>query len=76
MERGEILKASKENLEWFNKNYDCLREKYDNQWIIVQGKEVVAKGSTYGQITKLLKKEDKKSALIEFMDSKQMAMFF
>ncbi len=76
MEKGEMLRLSRENLEWFNKNYDCLKKEYANQWIVVQRKEVVAKGSTYDQIKKLLKKEDSQSALIEFMNSKQIAMFF
>ncbi len=76
MQKGEILRISRKNLEWFNENYDCLKKEYDNQWIVVQGQKVVAKGSTYDQIKKLLKKEDVKSALVEFMDSKQMAMFF
>jgi hypothetical protein len=75
-EKGEFLKASRENLEWFTKNYDNLKRKYDNQWVAIQKKEVVATSSTYDQIVKALDKENRKNAIVEFIDSKQLAMFF
>lgn len=75
-EKGELLKLSTENLEWFKKNYANLRRKYDNQWVAIQKKKVVAYGSTYNQITRTLKKEDKRTAVVEYIDSQQLAMFF
>jgi hypothetical protein len=75
-EKGELLRLSKENLEWFKENYNSLKKKYNNQWVAIQKKEVVACGSTYDQITEALKKEDKQSAVVEFIDSQQLAMFF
>lgn len=76
LEKTQILKASQENLEWLKENYESIRKNYDNQWIIVQKREVVAKGSTFEQIKKCLQKADSKSALVEFVDSNNMAMFF
>lgn len=76
LEKAQILKASQENLEWFKDNYESLKKEYDNQWIIVQKREVVAKGSTFEQIKKCLQKTDRKSALVEFVDSNNLAMFF
>jgi hypothetical protein len=76
LEKVEILKASRDNLEWFKDNYESLKKEYDNQWIIVQKRTVVAKGSTYEQIKKCLQKVDTKSALIEFVGSNDLAMFF
>jgi hypothetical protein len=73
LEKAQILKASQENLEWFKDNYEALKKDYDNQWIIVQKREVVAKGSTFEQC---LQKMDRKSALVEFVDSNNLAMFF
>jgi hypothetical protein len=75
-EKGDFLRLSRENLEWFTKNYGNLKRKYANQWVVIQRKEVVASSSTYDQIVVALKKEDRKSAIIEFIDSKQLAMFF
>lgn len=75
-EKGELLRLSRENLEWFKDNYKCLKRKYDKQWIVIQKKEVVASDSTYDRIVDYLKKEDKKSAIVEFVDSNQIAMFF
>lgn len=76
MDKGALLQASIGNLEWFKENYESLRKEYDNQWIIVQKKGVVAKGSTFEQIKKCLQKVDAKSALVEFIDSNNVAMFF
>jgi predicted RNA-binding protein len=74
--KSELFKSSMENLEWFKRNYENIRKDCDNQWVVIQNKKVVAKASTYENIARTLKKEDKKSAMIEFIDSNQLAMFF
>jgi len=48
----------------------------DNQWVVIQNKKIVAKGSTHEKIANMLGKPDKKTAIVEFIDSKQLAMFF
>jgi peptidyl-tRNA hydrolase len=75
-EKDELFKLSRENLEWFKENYKNIRRDYINQWIVIQNKKIIAKGSTYENITNMLKKADKKAAIVEFIDSKQLAMFF
>lgn len=75
-ENEELFKLSNENLEWFKANYKSLRKDFDNQWVVIQNKRVVAKGSTFEEITEILKQPDRKTALVEFIDSKQLAMFF
>jgi hypothetical protein len=75
-EKDEVFRLSKENLEWFRDNYKSIRRKYDNQWVAVREREVVASSSSYDQVIGSLKKEDMKSAIVEFVDSKQIAMFF
>ncbi|MGA2768927.1 MAG: DUF5678 domain-containing protein [Candidatus Bathyarchaeia archaeon] len=75
-EKDELFKLSRENLEWFKENYKNIRRDYNNQWIVIQNKKIIAKGSTYENITNMLKKADKKAAIVEFIDSKQLAMFF
>jgi hypothetical protein len=74
--KSELFKSSMENLEWFKDNYKTLVKNYNNQWVIIQNKKIVAKGSTYEKIASVLKEADKKSALVEFISSKQLAMFF
>jgi len=76
IEKTESFRLSRENLEWFKENYENLKRKYDNQWVIVQKREVVGHSSTYDDIIELLKKRDRKNAMVEFIDSKQIAMFF
>jgi hypothetical protein len=74
--KSELFKSSMENLEWFKQNYKNIKKDCDNQWVVIQNKKIVAKASTYENITRILKKEDKKSAMVEFIDSNQLAMFF
>lgn len=76
IEKDELFKLSRENLEWFKENYKSLKKDCNNQWVVIQNKKVVAKGSTYENILNTLKKADKKTAIVEFIDSKQLAMFF
>ena len=75
-EQNEILRLSRGNLEWLKENYNQIKKKHDNEWVAIQRNEIVATASTYDQITKKISKEDKKSAIIEFIDSNQLAMFF
>lgn len=75
-EQNDLLKLSRENLEWYKENYSKIKKKHDNKWVAIQRKEIVATGSTYDQIAKRITKEDKKSAIIEFIDSNQLSMFF
>lgn len=75
-EQNELLKLSRENLEWYKANYSKIKKKHDNEWVAIQRKEIIATGSTYDQIAECIKKQDRKSAIIEFIDSNQLAMFF
>jgi hypothetical protein len=76
--KEELFKLSRENLEWLKENYRNLRKNFDNQWVVIQNKQIVAKGSTYKNIVNSLEKLklDKRTAIVEFIDSKQLAMFF
>jgi hypothetical protein len=76
IEKAELFKHSTENLEWFKDNYKTLMKKYNNQWIVIQNKKIIATGSKYEKTVSILKHIDKKSAIVEFIDSKQLAMFF
>jgi hypothetical protein len=75
MEKGELLQASVKNLEWFRDNYEEIQKKYDKQWVVIENKRIIASCSTYDGIMKM-KMTEKKTALVEFIDSEQMAMFF
>jgi hypothetical protein len=72
----QLFKTSCDNLKWFEENHDSLIEEYDNKWIIVQNKKIVATDSDFESIMEALKKHDPKTALVEYMHSEQIAMFF
>jgi len=76
IEKDELFKLSRENLEWFKENYKNIRKDCNNQWVVIQNKKIVAKGSMYENIATILKQPDKKAAIAEFIDSKELAMFF
>jgi thymidylate kinase len=75
MEKAELVQVSVKNLKWFRDNYDEIQKKYDKQWVVIDNKRVVANCSTYDEILKA-KLAEKKTALVEFIDSEQIAMFF
>jgi hypothetical protein len=74
--KTELFRASRENLEWFRDNYKTLVKDCNGQWVVIQNRKIIAKGSTYEKIAGILKETDKKSAIVEFVDSRQLAMFF
>ncbi|MCJ7469573.1 DUF5678 domain-containing protein [Candidatus Bathyarchaeota archaeon] len=76
MEKAELFKNSKENLEWFKENYEDLKKKYDERWIVIDNKTVVKSASTFDEILALVRKHDPNKVIVEYMQSKQIAMFF
>lgn len=78
MQKVEMFKISKSNGEWFRENYEDLKRKYDNQWVLIRDRKVVETASTFDGIMKILRerKYDLNTTLIEYLQSKQIAMFF
>ena len=77
LEKAVLLKNSRENLEWFRDNYDDLKKDFDKQWVIVQNKAVIGNCSTYDEVLRKVKGDhSKKTTMVEFIDSEQIAMFF
>lgn len=75
MGKEELLHASMQNLEWLQDNYDQLKKNYDKQWVVIENRKIVSNCSTYDEIMKT-NVTKKPTALIEFIDSEQIAMFF
>ncbi|MGD0160798.1 MAG: DUF5678 domain-containing protein [Candidatus Bathyarchaeia archaeon] len=76
MEIDEIFKLSRENAEWLKENYESLKKKYDNKWVIIQEKKVVHSSSMFDEVMKAARKYDPKTVIVEFMQTQQIAMFF
>jgi len=73
---GEVLSKSNRNLEWLRDNYDELKQKYDKQWIIIDNQSVIHSASSYSEIMKAMQTENKNTAIVKFMTSEPVAMFF
>lgn len=76
MEKAELFKNSKENIEWFKENYEDLKKKYDGRWIVIDNKTVVKSAGTFDEILALVRKHNPNKVIVEYMQSKQIAMFF
>ena len=78
MEKAKLFRISRENAEWFSQNYENLKRKYDNRWIIIHNKKIAESASTFNDIMELMRdhKYDPNSILVEYMQRKTIAMFF
>ncbi len=56
MEKEELFKISRENIKWLKENYEDLKRKYDNSWIMIHNKKVAESTSTFNEIMKTAKK--------------------
>jgi len=72
----EMFRVSNENLDWFSKNYNALKKKYDNHWIIVKDKKIVGQGNSFEEINNIARKYKPSDILVEYVQTKQVAMFF
>jgi hypothetical protein len=73
---SSLFKSSRENLEWFKKNYDYLTKSYDKCWVIIAEKKVVGSSSSFDEVLSIAKKYDPSSIIVEFIESEPIAMFF
>lgn len=76
MRRNEMFEVSRQNIEWFKKNYNRLKRDYDKRWVMIQDRKVVTSASTFDEIMKIVRKHDSNKILVEYMQSEPIAMFF
>ena len=76
MEKAELFKTSRRNVEWLKENYESLKRKYDNRWIVIQNNKVVESASTFDEIMKAIRKHDPNKIFVEYIQSEPVAMFF
>jgi hypothetical protein len=75
LEKIDLLECSNKNLDFLEHNFQSIKKKFDKQWVVIQDSKIIANGSTYDEI---MKKQipRKETAIIQFIDSEQIAMFF
>jgi len=71
-----MFEISRRNAEWLKENYDSLKKEFDNSWIMIQDREVIANASTFDEIMKAIRKHDPNRILVEYIQSEPVAMFF
>jgi len=76
VERAELFKISRRNVEWLKENYESLKREYDKLWIMIQDRKVVRSASTFDEIMKTVRKHDPNKILVEYITSEPIAMFF
>lgn len=67
----EMLQSSEEDLEWFNKNSQQIREKFAKQIIAIKDKKIIANAKNNKELLKKLEEEkiDDSEVLIEVISS-------
>ena len=76
MERKELFEISRKNAEWLKDNYETLKKKYDNKWIVIHDRKVVTSASSFDEILNTVRKHDPSRILVEYIQSEPVAMFF
>lgn len=71
-----MFEVSRQNIEWFKKNYNRLKRDYDKRWVMIQDRKVVTSASTFDEIMEIVRKHDSNKILVEYMQSEPIAMFF
>jgi len=73
---AEAFDISLENLKWLRENYSRLKKQYDKKWVVIFKKRVVESGDTFEEILPATKKYEPSSIAVEYIQSKEIAMFF
>lgn len=76
MEKSELFQISRKNTEWLKENYESLKRKYDNRWIMIKNEKVIKSASTFDEIMNTIRKHDPNKILVEYIQSKPVAIFF
>ena len=53
----EVLTKLEQNDQWLNENYDKLKADYNNQWVAILNKTVIAHSADLKRLVMKLKKE-------------------
>jgi len=76
LEKQQIFNIWKENTEWFRKNYERFKREYDNKWILIRNKKIIAVESKLSKIMEIAKRYNPNEIMVEYLQSKKIAMFF
>jgi len=76
MEKNELFQISRRNTEWLKDNYENLKTKYDNCWVLIRDRKVVRSASSFDEIMIDVKKHDPNEILVEYIQTEPVAMFF
>ena len=73
---NEMFDIARGNAEWLKENFDAIKKEYDNRWVIIEDKKIIKSASTFDEVMETVRKHDPNKVLVEFIESKPIAMFF
>jgi len=76
METNKMFEISRRNAEWLKENYENLKKEYDNHWVMIRDRRVIETASTFDEIMRAIRNHNPNEILVEYIQSKQIAMFF
>jgi hypothetical protein len=77
MSAVNVLTKLEQNDKWLNENYDKLKADYNNQWVAILNKAVIAHNPDLKQLVKELKKQYPDSynqIAVEYITSEELGL--
>jgi hypothetical protein len=71
-----MFDVARGNAEWLKENFDAIKKEYDNHWVIIEDKRIIKSASTFDEVMEIVRKHDPNKVLVEYIESKPIAMFF
>ncbi len=74
----ELLQEAEGNLEWFQENFERIKEQFEKQIIAVKDKKVIANARNIEELLKILEEKeiDQSEVLIENIPAKNEIVIF
>ncbi len=72
----ELLKKSENDLEWFDENYEELKEEYDNEFVAIKEEQIISHNKDFEKLLNKLKamKENPANITIKYISKIKMIL--
>jgi len=74
---AQCFDLSMANMEYLVANYDELAKEYNNKWIAILDRQVIASSDSIEELGQIIKKHARSECVVvEYMTTEPIAMFF
>jgi len=73
----ECFRLSEENMKWFEKNYESLKQQYNGKWVAIHENRVIEVAKDLESLVETIKDhKHRECILVEHIRAEPIAMFF